>query len=92
MTSPPPRSERIAADEFPCVSAVTSVAFMVPPPVVIRPPEQFPAVRMMECETFTVVPSPYENTPFACVPSVVAMRSLKSSVAPSVAKTAAFSP
>ena len=46
VTVPPPRSDRIAAEELPLVSMVRFSAFIVPPPVVIRPPEQLPLVEI----------------------------------------------
>ena len=92
LTVPPPLSDLIAADELPSVSIVRFVAFIVPPPVVMRPPEQLFFVYMYESEILTTVPSPYENTPFACVPSVSTVISLNVNVAPLVAKTAEFSP
>ena len=67
-------------------------AFIVPPPVVMRPPEQFPEVVITELLMFTVVPLPYEKTAFACFPLVLTTISSSVNVAPSVAKTAALSP
>ena len=58
VTVPPPRSDRMAADELPLVKTRRFLAFIVPPPVVIRPPEQLPRVSMTESEMLTVVPSP----------------------------------
>ena len=58
FTVPPPRSERIAAEELPLVETVRLSAFIVAPPVVIRPPELLPVVVMVVLETFTVVPLP----------------------------------
>ena len=46
VTVPPPLSERIAAEELPLVLMVRFSAFIVPPPVVIRPPEQLPLVSI----------------------------------------------
>ena len=58
VTVPPPLSDRMAAEELPLVSMVRLEAFMVPPPVVMRPPEQLPEVVITESEMLTVVPSP----------------------------------
>ena len=68
------------------------MAIIVPPPVVMRPPEQLPDVVIFELLMFTVVPSPYENTALACVPFVSTTMSVSVNVAPSVAKIAALSP
>ena len=92
FTVPPPRSERMAAEELPVVETSRLVAFSVAPPVVIRPPELLPVVRMVELETLTVVPLPVLNTPLAWPPSVAMSASSRVSVAPSVASTAAFTP
>ena len=92
MTVPPPRSDLIAAEELPDVLIVRFSAFMVPPPVVMSPPEQLPEVSITLSEILTVVPSPYEKTAFAWVPLVSISESLIVSVALSVAKTAEFSP
>ncbi len=58
VTVPPPRSVRMAALELLEVLMVRLVAFMVPPPVVIMPPEHPFEVVMVESEMFTVVPLP----------------------------------
>ena len=57
-TVPPPRSVRIAADEFPAVFTVKFVAFIVPPPVVWIPPELSFVVVIVVSDTLTVVPEP----------------------------------
>ena len=57
VTVPPPRSERMAALEVPAVVMVRFFAFIMPPPVVMIPPELSLAVSMVELEMFTVVPS-----------------------------------
>ena len=92
VTVPPPLSDLIAAEELPVVWIERLEAFIVPPPVVMRPPEQFPDVVITESLIFTVVPSPYENTALACLPFVSTTTLLSVSVALSVAKTAALSP
>ena len=56
MTVPPPRSERMAALEVPAVVTVRLDAFMIPPPVVMMPPELSLAVSMVESEILIVVP------------------------------------
>ena len=58
VTISPPLSDLMAADELPEVFIVTLVAFIVPPPVVISPPEQLPDVSIVESDILTVVPSP----------------------------------
>ena len=83
---------RMVAEELPVVCAVRLVASSAPPPVTMMAPEQLPLVSIVEFATFTVVPSPYENIALAWVPLVVTVTSSSSSVAFSVAKTAAFSP
>ena len=82
----------MAADELPVVWISRFVAFIVPPPVVMSPPEQSPEVVMVESLMFTVVPSPYENTAFASAPSVLTVMPERVNTAFSVAKTAALSP
>lgn len=57
MTVPPPRSERMAALEVPAVVIVRFLAFMMPPPVVMMPPELSFSVSMVESEMLIVVPS-----------------------------------
>ena len=56
------------------------------------PPEQLPEVSIVESEMLTVVPSPYEKTAFACVPSVVMFIFERVRVALFVAKIAELSP
>ena len=58
FTVPPPRSERIAAEELPFVSTVRLLAFVVPPPVVCIPPELSSVVVIAESDMLTVVFSP----------------------------------
>ena len=58
LTVPPPRSERMAADELPEVSTTKLLALVVPPPVVWMPPELSVVGVMVESEIFTVVPLP----------------------------------
>ena len=82
----------MAAEELPDVLIVRFSAFMVPPPVVMSPPEQFPLVSITESAMLTTVPSPYENTALACVPFVSISESFIVSVPFSVAKIAEFSP
>ena len=57
-TVPPPRSVRIAADEFPAVFTVKLVAFIAAPPVVWIPPELSFVVVIVVSDTLTVVPEP----------------------------------
>ena len=57
VTVPPPRSERIAALDVPAVVMVRFSAFIMPPPVVMIPPELSLLVVMVESEMLTVVPS-----------------------------------
>ena len=77
-------------------------AFMVPPPVVIMPPELSLLVVMVESEMLTVVPSedellvvaepPYENTPLAPVALVVMFAFLIVRLAPFLAIIAELVP
>ena len=48
----------MAAEDLPEVWTTTLFAFMVPPPVVIRPPEQSPFVTMVESAMLTTLSSP----------------------------------
>ena len=54
---PPPRSERIAAEEFPEVEILRFVAVKVPPPVTMIPPELF-ALVLIAVSAISIVESP----------------------------------
>ena len=56
-STPEADAERMAALEVPAVVMVRLVAFIVPPPVVMIPPELSLVVSMVESEMLTVVPS-----------------------------------
>lgn len=54
---PPPRSERIGAEELPSVTTLQLSAVRVPPPVTMMPPELLELVLMETFEAFnTPVP------------------------------------